>query len=85
MRRAPNGDIFVAETNGGAAGAVKIFRGMTADGKPQQTSVFANLPNAFGINFYPPGPTPQWVYVSNTDHAGSVSLQEWRSEGYRSG
>jgi glucose/arabinose dehydrogenase len=66
MRRAPNGDIFVAETSGGAAGAVKIFRGVTADGKPQQTSVFANLPNAFGINFYPSGPTPQWVYVSNT-------------------
>ena len=66
MRRAPNGDIFMAETSGGAAGAIKIFRGVTADGKPQQTSVFANLPNAFGINFYPPGPTPQWVYVSNT-------------------
>ena len=66
MRRAPNGDIFVAETSGGAAGAVKIFRGMTGDGKPQHTSVFANLPNAFGINFYPSGPTPQWVYVSNT-------------------
>jgi len=66
MRRAPNGDIFVAETSGGAAGAIKIFRGVTADGKPQQTSVFANLPNAFGINFYPPGPAPQWVYVSNT-------------------
>ena len=66
MRRAPNGDIFVADTSGGAAGAVKVFRGMTADGKPQQTSAFANLPNAFGINFYPPGPNPQWVYVSNT-------------------
>jgi len=66
MRRAPNGDVFVAETSGGSAGAVKIFRGVTAEGKPQQTSVFANLPNAFGINFYPPGATPQWVYVSNT-------------------
>src|SRR6185369_3637741 len=64
MRRAPNGDIFVADTSG--QGGVKIFRGMTADGKPQQTSTFATFPQAFGINFYPPGPNPQWVYVSNT-------------------
>jgi glucose/arabinose dehydrogenase len=39
---------------------------MTADGKPQTSSVFASLPAAFGINFYPPGPNPQWVYVTNT-------------------
>ena len=64
MRRAPNGDIFVADTS--AQGGVKIYRGIGADGKPQQTSVFATFPNAFGINFYPVGPNPQWVYVSNT-------------------
>jgi glucose/arabinose dehydrogenase len=63
IRRAPNGDIFVADTD---AGAVRIFRGITADGKPQESSVFASLPSAFGINFYPPGPNPQWVYVTNT-------------------
>ena len=66
MRRAPNGDVFVAETTGGASGGVKIFRGITADGKAQQSSVFASMPAAFGINFYPPGPNPQWVYVTNT-------------------
>ena len=32
IRRAPNGDIFVADTGGGT---VRIFRGITADGKPQ--------------------------------------------------
>ena len=63
MRRAPNGDIFMADTG---AGTVRIFRGITADGKPQESSVFASLPGAFGINFYPPGPNPQWVYVTNT-------------------
>jgi glucose/arabinose dehydrogenase len=63
MRRAPNGDIFVADTGGGT---VRIFRGITADGKPQESSVYTNLPSAFGINFYPPGPNPQWVYVTNT-------------------
>src|SRR6204780_382109 len=63
MRRAPNGDIFMADTG---AGTVRIFRGITADGQPQESSVYASLPGAFGINFYPPGPNPQWVYVTNT-------------------
>jgi glucose/arabinose dehydrogenase len=64
MRRAPNGDIFVADTSG--QGGVRIFRGMTADGKPEQSSMFATFPQAFGINFYPPGPNPQWLYVTST-------------------
>jgi glucose/arabinose dehydrogenase len=63
MRTAPNGDVFLADTG---AGAVKVFRGITADGKPEQSSEFAKLSAAFGINFYPPGPNPQWVYVTNT-------------------
>jgi glucose/arabinose dehydrogenase len=63
IRRAPNGDIFVADTGGGT---VRIFRGITAGGKPRESSVYARLPQAFGINFYPPGPNPQWVYVTNT-------------------
>lgn len=63
MRRAPNGDIFVADTGGGA---VRIFRGITADGKAGESSVYASLPAVFGINFYPPGPNPQWVYLTNT-------------------
>jgi glucose/arabinose dehydrogenase len=63
MRRAPNGDIFVADTG---AGVVRIFRGITSNGKAGESSVYASLPAAFGINFYPPGPNPQWVYVTNT-------------------
>lgn len=63
IRRAPNGDIFVADTSGGA---IRIFRGITADGKPQESSVYASLPSVFGINFYPPGQNPQWVYATNT-------------------
>ncbi|MCU1271526.1 MAG: glucose/sorbosone dehydrogenase [Acidobacteriaceae bacterium] len=65
MRTAPNGDIFLAETS---AGDIKVFRGMTADGKPEQMKVFAtglNIP--FGIAFYPLGPNPEWVYVANMD------------------
>jgi glucose/arabinose dehydrogenase len=66
IRRAPNGDLFVAETTG--RGEITIFRGITPDGKPEQTSVFATGLNApFGMAFYPPGDNPQWLYVGNTD------------------
>jgi glucose/arabinose dehydrogenase len=65
MRTAPNGDIFLAETE---PGNIKVFRGMTADGHPQQTETFATGRNRpFGIAFYPPGSQPQWVYVGDTD------------------
>jgi len=63
IRRAPNGDLFVAETR---SGQVEIFRGYK-DGKPEQTSVYATgLPGVFGIAFYPVGGNPQWVYFGNT-------------------
>jgi glucose/arabinose dehydrogenase len=66
IRRAPNGDLFVAETTG--RGEITIFRGVTPDGKPQQTSVFATgLNEPFGMSFYPPGESPQWLYIGNTD------------------
>jgi glucose/arabinose dehydrogenase len=61
IRRAPNGDFFVAEQ---AAGEIKIIR--DNKGKPE-ISVFATgLTVPFGINFYPTGPNPQWVYIGNT-------------------
>src|ERR1700680_2822442 len=44
MGRAPHGDIFMADAG---AGTVRVFRGMTADGKPQESSVYASLPSAF--------------------------------------
>jgi glucose/arabinose dehydrogenase len=62
---APNGDFLVAESHDGD---IKIFRGITAEGKPQQTSIFASgLTQPYGIAFYPPGPDPQYVYIGNTD------------------
>jgi len=65
MRTAPNGDIFLAESG---AGRIRVFRGMTSDGKPEEMQVFASgLKRPYGIAFYPPGPDPQWVYVGNTD------------------
>jgi len=65
IRRAPNGDLFVAESHGDK---IDVFRGITSDGKPEQTSTFVTgLNNPFGIAFYPLGENPQWVYVGNTD------------------
>jgi glucose/arabinose dehydrogenase len=65
LRTAPNGDIFLAESG---SGIIRVFRGITNEGKPQQTSVFAKgLNQPYGIAFYPVGDNPQWVYVGNTD------------------
>ncbi|WP_199754141.1 PQQ-dependent sugar dehydrogenase [Dyella dinghuensis] len=65
IRVAPNGDIFLAESGNGQ---IRIYRGMTADGKPKQTAVFAtHLDHPYGIAFYPLGANPQWVYIGNTN------------------
>ncbi len=65
LRTAPNGDIFMSDSHGDK---IFVMRGVGPDGKAQTISTFAtglNLP--FGINFYPAGPNPKWVYVGNTD------------------
>jgi glucose/arabinose dehydrogenase len=65
LRTAPNGDIFLAESD---PGRIRVFRGMTGDGKPQEAQVFATgLKRPYGIAFYPPGADPQWIYVGNTN------------------
>ena len=65
MRTAPNGDVFVVESG---PGDIKVFRGIDANGKPQQSEVFAKgFAQPFGLAFYPSGPNPEWIYVGNTD------------------
>jgi glucose/arabinose dehydrogenase len=60
---APNGDFFLVEAD---PGIIKVLRGITADGKPEQVETFATgLKTPYGVAFYPPGPNPQWVYVGN--------------------
>ena len=62
---APNGDLFVAESN---PGRIRVIRGFGADGKVITNEVFATgLTRPYGIAFYPPGPNPQFVYVGNTN------------------
>jgi glucose/arabinose dehydrogenase len=64
LKIAPNGDLFVADTEGGK---IEVFRGVTNDGKPKERSTFATgLHAPFGIAFYPTGSNPQWVYIGNT-------------------
>jgi len=81
MITAPNGDVFLAESH---AGDIRVFRGMTADGKPQQTEVFARgLKRPYGIAFYPPGPNPQYVYIGNTDSIVRFPYKngDWKASG----
>ncbi len=63
LRTAPNGDIFLAESD---PGKILIYRGMGSDGKPEQSATFATgLKQPYGLAFYPPGPDPQYLYVGN--------------------
>jgi glucose/arabinose dehydrogenase len=65
IRTAPSGDVFLAESS---SGKIRVFRGITRDGKPVEAGIFATgLNQPYGIAFYPPGDNPQWVYVGNTD------------------
>jgi len=73
IRVAPNGDVFVAETQ---AGQVRVFRGVSADGRASENSVFASgFHEPYGIVFYPPGRNPKWIYVANTDSVVRYAYQ----------
>ena len=62
---APNGDLFMAESN---PGRIRVIRGFARDGKVETNEVFATgLTMPYGIAFYPPGPNPQYVYIGNTN------------------
>jgi glucose/arabinose dehydrogenase len=61
IRIAPNGDIFVAESEGGR---VSVFAADAAENPPAKREVFAEgLDRPFGIAFYPPD-EPRYVYVA---------------------
>jgi glucose/arabinose dehydrogenase len=65
LRVAPNGDVFVAESD---AGRVRILRTPPgATGRPQSHVFAEGLSYPFGIAFWPPGPDPRFVYVAATD------------------
>lgn len=65
LRVAPNGDIFIAETN---AKRVRVLRATDGAEAPSQNEVFAEgVDRPFGIAFYPAGEDPQWVYVAENN------------------
>ncbi len=65
VRVAPNGDLFVADSE---ANQVRVYRLAQGGAKPVKSDVFASgLNQPYGIAFYPPGDDPQWVYIANSD------------------
>jgi glucose/arabinose dehydrogenase len=65
VRVAPNGDMFVAESY---AGRIMVLRAPDGAAKPSRIETFASgLKLPFGIAFWPPGPSPRYVYVAETD------------------
>jgi glucose/arabinose dehydrogenase len=77
VRVAPNGDIFVTESNANTVRALRMAAGsakLSGTGAPNAAAslgsneVFlSGLSQPYGIAFYPPGPDPKWVYVANSD------------------
>jgi glucose/arabinose dehydrogenase len=65
IRVAPNGDLFVADSE---ANTIRVYRIPSGSARPTKSDVYARgLSKPFGIAFYPLGPDPEWVYVANTD------------------
>ncbi|MEO7326449.1 MAG: PQQ-dependent sugar dehydrogenase [Dokdonella sp.] len=65
LRVAPNGDVFLAETGGGR---VLVFRPRADGTLPAEPLVFANgIRGVYGMTFFPPGPKPSALYVSQSD------------------
>jgi glucose/arabinose dehydrogenase/cytochrome c2 len=67
LRVAPNGDLFVAESEAGRVRVIRVKDGAGAAG-PETLQTFADqLDRPFGIAFYPPGPSPRFVYVAQNN------------------
>jgi glucose/arabinose dehydrogenase len=65
IRPAPNGDLFVADSE---ANSIRIYRVPSGRARPVKSEIYASgLNKPFGIAFYPLGPNPEWLYVANTD------------------
>lgn len=65
IRVAPNGDIFVADSK---ADQIRIYRLQDGAATVEKDGIFAaGLHQPYGIAFYPPGPTPEWIYIGNSN------------------
>src|SRR6185312_15148054 len=65
QRVAPNGDVFLAESG---AGRIRVLRVADEATRPVESVVFADgLSLPFGIDFWPPGPNPRFVYIAESE------------------
>jgi glucose/arabinose dehydrogenase len=64
LRVAPNGDIFLALSR--PEGKIMVIRTGAEMSNPKVEAFATGLRDPYGIAFYPPGPSPQWVYVGET-------------------
>jgi glucose/arabinose dehydrogenase len=65
LRVAPNGDVFVAESD---AGRLRILRtAPDATARPQSYVFAEGLSYPFGVAFWPAGSDPHFIYVAATD------------------
>lgn len=78
MTVAPNGDVFVAES---FIGRISVLRTSGA-GKPSHHVFATGRKLPYGIAFYPPGASPSWIYIADTNavwrwpyRSGDLSLK----------
>jgi glucose/arabinose dehydrogenase len=63
MKLAPNGDIFLSESD---ADRVHVIRAAAGATKAASDDIFAEVAKRpYGIAFYPPGPNPEWIYIAS--------------------
>lgn len=81
IRIAPNGDVFVAESDNGRVVVFPADR----SGAQEAPDVFADkLDRPYGIVFYPPN-HPKYVYVAAANQVVSLPLWRRQSQGERAG
>ncbi len=65
VRVAPNGDVFVAETQ---SGKITVLRAAPGAAKAETISTYAEgLNGPFGMAFWPTSGAPQWLYVAENN------------------
>ena len=74
IRVAPGGDIFIAETD---RGRIRVLRARDGATQAEQRWTFADgLDGPFGMAFFPPGPSPRWLYVAENNRVVRFAYQE---------
>jgi glucose/arabinose dehydrogenase len=64
IRFAPNGDLFVANSD---QGQVLMFHWPEGAAEPEKSVFIEGLNQPYGVAFYPPGDNPEWIYIAESD------------------